>query len=288
MSNKNKVEKGIEILNQINLNTEAYKVENNNVDQHQYNRKAYNIKATIYSYSFINSSYIVIIFDNNKNGILFEEFCKLNSSLTKTFSKKDLEKKIFSFLAENKTEITKEIYRKLLKELNQIKLSNIIVVSMFKGIFVDKEETLGNFKIRTLKFNEIEKIYGENCQFQYIIQHNTESFNKEQYSFLEYHNAKVRIIDTFPEYNYTNKLEEIYQEKFQQLSLVFNFLYKNHYNKNNEKSGFLSMEINHIFSPEFDNHIAIFEDSVSNLSYKGGPIFFNKEYMGVSLRDNIS
>lgn len=257
---------GTQILKDINSNISIYTYKKEEISKEfgevidiiiEKNRKERNF----YSYSF-DFPYIITIFDYDKNVEFFEKFYRKNYKITEIFSKEDLKNKIFHFLAKNPNNI---IYKNLISELEQIKETSFIMVAMVRGLSVDKEESFGNFKIKLLKYKDIENIYGSNSLFKNTIESGNEMFKEYNYYFLEYH-TKVRVVndDDFKPSNHIDKLREIYEKKFKQLSLVLNFLYKKNYDNKNEKIRSLDISLYNILPDFLDNHIAIFEDSINN------------------------
>ncbi len=257
---------GTQILKDINSNISIYTYKKEEISKEfgevidiiiEKNRKERNF----YSYSF-DFPYIITIFDYDKNVEFFEKFYRKNYKITENFSKEDLKNKIFHFLAKNPSNI---IDKNLISELKQIKETSFIMVAMIRGLSVDKEESFGNFKIKLLKYKDIENIYSSNSLFKNTIESGNEMFKEYNYYFLEYH-TKVRVVndDDFKPSNHIDKLREIYEKKFKQLSLVLNFLYKKNYDNKNEKIRSLDISLYNILPDFLDNHIAIFEDSINN------------------------
>ncbi len=269
--------KGIEILKGIQENIEIHSVEEKFAD------KFYDIGEEILRKDFMQGKsytllyrfpHIIKILDDERNRNLFEEFCKINSKLAMTFAKEDLQNKIFNFLAnKNKSWSDSTSYSNLLKLLNEIKVLNVTLVSLFRGVRIEKEEIFGNFKLRKINVKDLEKVYGKYTTFNLIIKKNNDvkALKETEFTFIEYHNTKIRITSDgkiMSSSHHTQKLAKIFKEKFKILSLFFHFFYW-HPTDDRREISYFNMSINNIFSIS-QNAIYIFDDLKKPDYHKGG------------------
>lgn len=281
--------RGLEIIQAIKDNIEYYKIDAEN-DENYYKKvddiiNTYIKPSSTPSMILHRKSHVIYVHDSNKNRELFEEFCKINSSITETYAEQDLQDKIFEFLISNNSkELNQTTYSELLKFLNKIEVFNVTLVSMIKGLRFEKEEVLGNFRFRKIEYKDIDKVYGNTSLYKHIVDKHNDNINKEDqiYAFLEYHNTKIRIADDgtiLSSNNHIKKLADIYREKFNTLLLFFSFLCPRLYN--NPKYH-LNMSIDDIFSTS-ENAIYIY-DNLENPNYNKGGQIISSGSIPVSLR----